>query len=76
MNAVHVAIAEGYLDLVKFLAPLVGEHIYDVDYKGQNCLEWAENYEQHRIALYLASSFLALRKKVRLMLLYSMSVAM
>ena len=76
MNAVHVAIVKGYLDLVKFLAPLVGEHIYDVGSNGQNCLEWAENFEQHRIALYLASSFPALSKKVRLMLLYSMSVAM
>ena len=68
MNAVHVAIVKGYLDLVKFLAPLVGEHIYDVDSNGENYLKWAEVFEQHRIALYLASSFPALRKKVRLML--------
>ena len=68
MNAVHVATVKGHLDLVKFFAPLVGEHIYDVSFNGHNCLEWAENNEQHRIALYLASSFPALRKKVRLML--------
>lgn len=66
MNVVHMATITGNLDLVKELAPLAGEGICDEDSYGRNCLDIAKDEEHLSVAVYLASSFPALMRKVRL----------
>ena len=51
---------------MKELAPLAGEGIGDEDVHGRNCLDIAKDEEYLSVALYLASSFPALMRKVRL----------
>ena len=71
-NSIHIAIGEGHLDLVKYLAPLAADHICDEDITSKNYLDWANDLKQQSIALYLCSNFPALMRKVRLMLLMAL----
>ena len=52
-NALHLAAANGHLDLVKYLVPRFGQHRFDKTNAGRTCLDLAVEKEKHNVVEYL-----------------------
>ena len=55
-NAFHLCVQGGHLDVAQYLAPKMGDHLYDTDDNGATALHWAVEANQLPIVEYLVNS--------------------
>ena len=55
-NAFHLCIQGGHLAVAQYLAPKMGDHLYDTDDNGATALHWAVETNQLPIVEHLVNS--------------------
>ena len=56
-NALHLCTKGGHLDVAKYLAPKMEDHLHDTDDEGDTALHWAVRMGKLHLVEYLVGSY-------------------